>query len=157
MIKIIYAILLGVILAFFVGLGVEAFYPTEQYPQQPSELQYVKGDLTADQQKIQSDYDQQVKDYNTRNEKHARNTSAIVIVFSIILMIISLSVLHSKEEFSNGFLIGSLLTLMYGIIRGFESNDSKFRFIIVTIGLIFALILGYFKFIKNKDGAEGSK
>jgi len=151
--KILYAIILGVMLAFFVGLGIEAFYPTEKYPEPPASVQYQKnGPATPEELKIQQNYDQQVKDYQTRNEKHARNVSIIAIAASIIYMALSLTILQKTNSvFSDGFLIGSLLTLLYGIVRGFEINDNKFRFIIVTVGLIIAIVLGYIKFVRQKE------
>lgn len=151
--KILYAIILGVMLAFFMGLGIEAFYPTEKYPEPPASIQYQKAGPTTDAEiKIQQDYDQTVKDYQTRNEKHARNVSIMVIIASILYMTLSLTVLtRTNSIFSDGFLIGSLLTLLYGIIVGFQTNDNKFRFVIVTIGLIIALVLGYIKFVRQKE------
>lgn len=159
MIKIIYAVLLGVILALFIGLGIEAFYPAEKYPEAPAalQLQYAKTDASgpsAEQIKLQEDYNQVTKDYGIRNAKHARNVSMLAIAGSIILMAISLTIFSRKEVFSNGFLLGSLFTLMYGIMRGFESDDTKFRFIIVTVGLAVAMVLGYFKFLKHEEQSE---
>jgi hypothetical protein len=52
---------------------------------------------------------------------------------------------------ADGILLGGVFTTIYGIIRGLMSEDTKFRFIIVTVGLIIALVLGYIKFIKNKE------
>lgn len=150
MIRTIYAVLLGVILALFIGFGIEAFYTTEKSPAYPTTLQYAKTDTPvaiAETQKAEQDYDKTLKDYQARNKPHARNVSIFVITGSIILMVLSLTLLSQKDIFADGFLIGSLLTLFYGIIRGFESDDSRFRFIVVTIGLVIALILGYFKFI----------
>jgi len=151
--KILYAIILGVMLAFFVGLGIEAFYPTEKYPEPPTSLQYLKAEpTTPDQIQAQQAYDQQVKDYQTRNETHARNVSIIAIIASILYMTLSLTILTKTNSiFSDGFLVGSLLTLLYGIVRGFETNDNKFRFVIVTVGLMVALVLGYIKFVRQKE------
>lgn len=159
MVKIIYAVLLGVILAFFIGLGIEAFYPTEKYPETPAIMQYSKSDGTnrsAEEVKAQQDYDQITKDYQTRNSKHARNVSMAAIVGSIIYMTLSLWIFNKKEVFANGFLIGSLFTLIYGIMLGFESDDNKFVFVIVSIGLAAALVLGYFKFLRQKEEVKGS-
>lgn len=154
--KILYATILGVMLAFFIGLGIEAFYPTEQYPEPPLELQYLDigktGELNDEQKQLQKDYDQQVKAYDSRNQHHSRNVSIIAIIASVIYMTLSLTVLlKTNSVFSDGFLIGSLLTLLYGIARGFETNDNKFRFIIVTVGLLIALVLGYIKFVRQKE------
>lgn len=155
--KILYAIILGVMLAFFVGLGIEAFYPTEKYPEMPIELQYGEKVPAATPQneatlQLQKDYEKQVKDYQTRNETHARNVSVMAIAASIIYLTLSLTILvKTNTVFPDGFLIGSLLTLLYAIIRGFETNDNKFRFLIVTIGLAIALVLGYIKFVRQKE------
>ena len=153
--KVLYAIILGVMLTFFVGLGIEAFYPTEKYPEPPIEIQYMNetktGGFTDEQKQIQKDFDQKLKSYQTRNETHARNVSIIAVIVSIIYLTLSLTVLVKTDTvFADGFLTGSLITLLYSIIRGIETNDNKFRFIIVTIGLIIALTLGYIKFMRSK-------
>ncbi len=166
MIKLLFTILLGVLLAFFVGLGIEAFYPTEQYPEGPnSDIRYEKplnpdGSLQmtpeekAAEIETQKKYDAEMKDFQARRETHARNVSAMVIAASIIFMILSLTILQKVASvFPDGFLLGAILTLIYGIIRGFESSDSKFRFMLVAIGLVVALVLGYVKFIRGKENA----
>lgn len=150
MLKVIYVLFLGIVLAIFIGLGIEAFYPTEKYPEYPSEIQYSTEPLTKDQKKIQKDFDAKTKAYQEREGKHSRNVSMIAIAASIIFMILSLTVLSKAAIISDGFLLGGLLTLLYSIIRGFISPDNIFRFLLVTAGLIVALILGYIKFIKNE-------
>jgi len=155
--KILYAIILGVMLAFFVGLGIEAFYPTEKYPEMPIELQYGEKIPASTPQneatlQLQKEYEQTVKEYQARNETHARNVSIMAVVAAVLYLTLSLTILtRTNSIFSDGFLIGSLLTLLYGIARGFETNDNKFRFIIVTIGLAIALALGYIKFVRQKE------
>jgi len=160
MIKIIYTILLGIILAFFVGLGIEAFYPTPVYPETPAKLQYMDSAKVDSPEtiKAQQEQDKIIKDYQTKNANHARVVSAIAVIGSIIYMILSLWILRNKDIFADGFLTGSLLTLLYGIMRGFESSDKKFQFIVVTIGVAIALCLGYFKFLKpEKSAKQGDK
>jgi hypothetical protein len=44
--------------------------------------------------------------------------------------------------------MGGVFTLLYGIVRGFMSENDKYRFLVVTIGLIIAIVLGYIRFIK---------
>jgi len=168
MIKLLFTILLGVLLAFFVGLGIEAFYPTEKYPEGPAnayETPYAKtlnpdgsqqlsSEQIAEQVATQKKYDADMKSFQAHRETHARNASAMVIAASIIFMILSLTILQKVASvFPDGFLLGAILTLIYGIIRGFESSDNKFRFMLVAIGLVVALVLGYLKFIRGKEGA----
>ena len=157
MLRFIYVFLLGIFLAFFVGLGIEAFYPSPKYPEPPRELDCAKvdsGGYTAHQQKISDEYDQKIKDYQEKQNIHGRNTSIIAVVLSVIYMVLSLTILARTSIFSDGFLLGSLFTLLYGIIRGFECSDNKFRFLIVTVGLIIAMVLGYIKFVRKKEIAK---
>ena len=49
---------------------------------------------------------------------------------------------------ADGAMIGGIFTLLYSIIRGFQADDAQFRFVLVTVGLIIALVLGYLKFIR---------
>jgi apolipoprotein N-acyltransferase len=41
-----------------------------------------------------------------------------------------------------------VFTLLYSVIRGFGTEDNMFRFIIVAIGFVISLVLGYIKFIQ---------
>lgn len=154
MLKVLYTIFLAIMLAFFVGLGIEAFYPSPKAPEYPTELQYNGKDpseMSAELQRKQKDFDQQQKDWQNLNSIHSRNTSIIAVIASIILLVLSLTVLVKINIMSDGFLLGGLLTLLYGIIRGFGSDNSKFRFLMVSVGLIVAMVLGYIKFIRPKE------
>ncbi len=156
MVKIVYSILLGVMLAVFVGVGIETFYPGPKMPEYPTDLTYTKAtpDTYSDEEiSIQNNYDNQQKDWQKKDSAYSRNLSIIALIASIVLMALSLTVLTKMTVFDNGFLIGSLLTLLYGITRGFAGSgeDYKFRFFLITIGLIVAMALGYLKFIVKKE------
>lgn len=151
MLKVVYTVFLAIMVALFVGLGVETFYPSPKAPEWPTELQFAKGDpstYTTEQRAVQEKYDSEQKDFREANKKYSLNASMIVIAASIILLILSLTALHSLALISDGVLLGGVLTLLYGIIRGFMSENNKYQFVVVTIGLIIALILGYLRFIK---------
>ena len=150
MLKVLYTIFLAIMLAFFIGLGIEAFYTTPKAPEYPSELQYnakAPSEMTPQLQQMQKDYDQKMKDWQKENSVHSRNTSMLAVACSIIILVLSLTLLQKISILSDGFLLGGLLTLLYAIIRGFGSDDSKFRFLLVSVGLLVALIFGYIKFI----------
>ena len=154
MLRVLYTIFLAIMLAFFIGLGIEAFYPSPTAPEYPTELQYngkAPSEMSPEMQKVQKDYDQSQKDWMKENSVHSRNTSMIAVAFSVIILTLSLTVLQKINIMSDGFLLGGLLTLLYAIIRGFGSDDNRFRFILVTVGLIVALALGYIKFIRPRE------
>jgi len=148
MVKVLYKLFLALMIALFVGFGISVFYTSPKSPDFPTELQTKNPDsFTAEQNKINDEYNQQQQTYLDQFPLYSRNVSAIAIGFSILLLILSLTLLIGVEIIGDGVLFGGLFTLIYGIIRGFMSEDSKYQFIVVTVGLIIAVALGYIKFI----------
>ena len=152
-IKLIYTAFLGILVALFVGLGIDAFYVGPEPPEYPSTLAISKPDCgNYDEQKIEQEkYDQLQKDFTERSKIYNRNVSIASLIGAIIIMIISLVFLHKIKMIADGVLLGSVLTTGYSIIRGLMSDDAGFRFVIVTVGLILALVLGYIKFIRSAE------
>jgi Na+/H+ antiporter NhaC len=151
-IKSIYTIFLAILIVLFVGLGIDAFYPAPQYPEYPTELDYKISpeSETTEQEKIRMDYEQNQKKYEQESKAYSQNVSIISLLASIIILIISLTLLNKIEIIADGILLGGVLTIMYSVIRGVMTENSQFRFLIVTIGIVIAFILGYIKFIKPK-------
>lgn len=153
--KFIYTLFIGILLALFVGFGIAAFYEEPKYPEPPVSLKYpapypetkdssFSAQIIRDQikqEKIQKEFDKKIQLYN-------RNVSVIGLVAAIIFLVISLLLVKNLLLISDGLLLGGVFTLLYSIGRGFASQDSKFQFVTVTIGLIISLVLGYIKFIK---------
>jgi hypothetical protein len=54
------------------------------------------------------------------------------------------------EVISDGVMLGGLFTLLYSLGRGFASQDSKYSFISITVGLMVVLYLGYHRFVRPK-------
>lgn len=159
MLRLVYTVFLAIMVALFVGLGIEAFYPSPKFPEYPTELQYTKGDIrdfTSEQRAIQEKYDKEQKDYREVQKKYSLNASIIIIIASIALLALSLTVLHPLILISDGVLMGGVFTLLYGIARGFMSENDKYRFMVVTIGLVIAVLLGYIRFIKPEKKIKSS-
>ena len=153
--KYIYTVFLGVLLATFVGVGIAAFYPEPKYPEYPFAPQRIyspdeQKDSTkaAEMQKQDAEYQKVSKEFQDLSEKYNRNTSIIALTAAIIILIVSLTLVKNLVFIADGVLLGGVLTLLYSIARGFGSQDNMFRFFVVSIGLIIALVLGYLKFIK---------
>ncbi len=152
MVKVLYKLFLGIMVALFIGFGISVFYPSPTAPDYPLELQNIKSDgMTPAQEKINTDYNNQQKTYQTDFTRYSRNVSATAIGFSVILLILASTVLLHVEIIGDGILLGGIFTLLYGIIRAFMSDSSKFQFGAVTVGLIVALILGYWKFLHLEE------
>lgn len=167
--KIIYTIFLGILLAVFIGVGIAAFYPApnyDNYPEYPRELSNVdtcplesrspcakfEGSSltppTDEQKQIYEDYQKEVKAYEEMQNRYGRNVSIIAVGFAILFFVLSLVFVHKLDIISDGILLGGVLTLLYSIGWGIATQDNKFRFFIVTFGVLIALILGYYKFVR---------
>jgi len=154
--KLIYTLFLGLLVALFVGLGIDAFYPGPKAPDYPSELNLQKTDCGNYEQlkALQADYDQKQKTFEEQSKVYNRNVSMLSLAGAIIVLIASFALLAKIKMIADGILLGGVFTTAYSILRGLMSEDSRFRFLIVTIGLIIALILGYMKFIRPKEEKE---
>ena len=151
--KIIYTIFIGVFFAALVGVGIAAFYPEPKPPQYPSALKIPReGGLNQpvfeELKKEQEEYDKAEKAFQEKMEVYNRNVSIIAIVASIVTLMVSLTLFKKIFLIADGLLLGGVLTILYSIIRGFGSGNNKFQFIIVSIGFVISLVLGYIKFIK---------
>lgn len=149
MARILYKLFLAIMVALFIGFGIAVFYAAPKAPEYPVELMNVKGEeLSASQKTIEITYENQMKEFQSNFKNYNRNVSSIIIAFSVVLLVISLVGLIKLDILGDGLLFAGILTLGYGIIRAFMSDNPKFQFIVVTIGLIITLSLGYIKFIK---------
>lgn len=151
--RIIYTLFIGIFLSVFVGVGISAFYEGPKYPDMPSVLKYCSVETKDVERysdyKIQAEkFDKAEKGYMKQSQIYNRNVSAIAVVAAVILVVMSLTLLRKILLISDGILLGGVLTLLYGTIRGFNTEDTKFLFIVVSIGLTISLVLGYIKFIK---------
>ena len=100
---------------------------------------------------MEKEFAQAQEKYMEESKPYNRNVSIISLVASIIILVLSLTLLTKIRMIADGILLGGVFTTTYSIIRGFSSGNAQFRFLIVIIGLIIALALGYLKFIRPKE------
>lgn len=154
LIKYVYIVFLGLILATFVGVGIAAFYKGPTYPETPATLKYERpytdfqtGTPSAEYIKEQEAFDAQSKAFQKQNDTYNRNVSMLSLGFALAMLVISLAFFKKIMVIADGLLLGGVLTLAYSIVRGFNTNDDIFRFLVVGAGLIVAMVLGYLKFV----------
>jgi len=156
--QVLYMLFLGIIIAVFCGLGIDTFYAAPKAPEFPTTLQQEQYKTvpattrTAEEIAAQKDYDAAQKKYMEELKPYNRNASIIAIVLAVIALTLSLTVLLRWEVIANGMLLGGVFTLAYSIILGMQTDDTKFRFFLVAVGVLITLVLGYIKFIRpNED------
>ncbi|MCA9388217.1 hypothetical protein KC644_00465 [Candidatus Berkelbacteria bacterium] len=165
MLKVLYVFFTGLLLAVFVGVGVAAFYPALDFPEYPTSLEIRDPSVaetyptsleirdpsvaeTSEERQMRLDYEQQIKQYETDFNLYARNASLAVLGGALIFMAIDLILAEKYRVIGDGFLLGGLFTLLYSVILGFQTEDNRYQFILVSVGLVVAIILGYLKFVK---------
>jgi hypothetical protein len=152
LIRYVYIVFVGILLAAFVGVGIEAFYKGPKYPETPVELRFpetkqLETTSSAYMQK-QLEFDRKSEEFQKQNGEYSRNVSIIALVAAVIMLVLSLTLFKQIAIIADGLLLGGVLTLAYSVIRGFGSNDDMVRFLVVSASLLVALILGYIKFVK---------
>lgn len=152
-IEVIYTFFLALLITFFFGLGVSAFYPSPTAPEYPLVLSTPTKDFsetqTQDQIEAQNSFDLANRDYSTEIAEYNRNVSIVTLGLAVLALVISLLFLGNIYVISNGLLLGGVFTLIYSMVRGSMSESTQYRFIIVSVGLLITLALGYIKFIRQ--------
>lgn len=147
MLKVVYSLFLGIILAIFVGVGISAFYQGPQYPDPPASIRYeAPEDQTEEQRAAQVAYDQQFETVDKQMEDYRRNVSIIATVIAVAFMAVGLVYSHKIDVIADGFLLGGIFTLLYSMGLGLASGDEIYRFLSVAVGVAVALVLGYRRF-----------
>lgn len=156
LIKYVYIVFVGILLAAFVGVGIAAFYKGPKMPEYPVEIQYpeIKTDPfnatpSAERIKLQKEQDEKFKEFRKLDEEYNRNVSIIALIAAVLMLIFSLTLVKKIMVIADGLLLGGVLTLGYSVVRGFGSNDDMVRFLVVSASLLVALTLGYIKFVKS--------
>lgn len=161
MIKYVYTVFLGFIIALFIGLGINTFYNAPTAPLYPTETSAVKQDEpTAEQIAKQNQYEADYQTYQDDYQTYSRNVSIIAMISAVILLAIGLTVERMRlvnSAIANGVVLSSVFTLIYSIIRGFISTDTKFTFIVVTVSVAVSLYLGYHTFANLLPAEHKSK
>lgn len=153
MVKISYTIFLGILVATFVGVGIAAFYKA---PQAPAYLSYPQApkaaNATDSAQIIQQEqaFQNQQNVYALQNGFYNRNVSLQALSAAVIILAGSLLLAQRLAIVADGFLLGSSLTLVYSIGRGFAAHDDMYQFLVVTISLAIVLFIGYYKFLRSQ-------
>lgn len=156
--KLVYAFFLGILLAIFIGVGIETFYPSPVYPEYPVELNTYGKEMTDAQQQEQQAYDAATREYQDKLGPYSRNVSIIALVSSVVLLAVSLFMEKRLiKVVADGVMLGGLFMLLYSLIRGFEAQDSKYVFVVATVGVVVAIYLGYHRFVEPHEKKSVAK
>lgn len=147
-IKLLYTAFLGLLLAMGIGIGIAAFYAAPSPPPPPESISSPEGKVEpAEARRHEVEYER----YETKSETYNRNVSIIAVTFAVVLLAISMAGLGNLPIIANGVMLGGVFTLIYGIVRSFGSGEQKFMFLIVLVGIVATLALGYLRLMKPAE------
>lgn len=147
--KLVYTLFLGVLLALFVGVGINTFYPGPKQPEYPTALNTIGKEPSTEQLKVEKAWNQKMAEHDKQMKPYNRNVSMIALGAAVCLLVASIMLEKHIKLLSDGILVGGLLSLLYSIGRGFASEDSKYVFIAISAGLVIVLYTGYRQFIQS--------
>jgi len=147
--KIIFTLFIGVMVALFVGLGIEAFYPSPVYPDIMWE-ENMTDEQTAAIQAAEAAYQEAVR---------ARNqiVSIVVTAVAVLIMVGSMFLEKRNLTLTNGLLLGGLFSLIYGSTVGFSAGSAMVTFITVGVGLAAVIVVGVRRFSPSREAREAAK
>jgi len=154
--RIIFTIFVGLMIAFFVGFGIDAFYPEPVYPQAINDIYNTLADkvpTAADQAKI----DALEQAYQLSQQSHNRVVTIVVTIAAVTFLGLSVVLENRNRVMANGLLLGGLFSLLYGVARGLGSQDSMIAFITVGVGLIAVVLIGLRRFNHAREIAKEAK
>jgi len=147
----IYTLFLGIIFAVFVGMAINTFYIQPKSPTYP-ETTYKAGEYTDEQineqTRLQTIYTNELKAYDATMNQYSRNVSIIALGSAVFLIVLSVIYEKRMKIIADGMMLGGLFTLLYSIIRSFMSENSRYTFIAVSVGLAVVIYLGYARFVR---------
>ncbi len=158
--RFVYVVFVGIIVAAFIGVGVAAFYPEPARPDAPLSVKYNQNVQITDVAALnviraeQAQYETELKAYMVAEQVYSRNVSIITLVAAVLVLATSLTVIKNISLIADGTLLGGVITLAYSIVRGFGTEDNRFRFVVLSASLLITLILGYVKFLQPGPPAE---
>ena len=159
--SIIITISIAIVLALFIGITIETFYPTPDYNDFCDEKDYrIKEDQTRencedDGGKWNPNFTPEGEgycdyDYYCREglENERENHGKIVFIISEIIGFIALLVgwlALKKEAVSTGIMGGGAMMVIYGIMRYWSYAQDYLRLIILGVILAILIVIGYKK------------
>lgn len=153
-----YALALAVLVAAFVGFGIQTFYPAPESLQDnafaggiPSSSPGAGGALpdaqslpgpAGDNSGFQGDFG-----YDQELAAHDRVASVVAIVVAILILLAGLLPLISQlPVIGDGVTLGGVLTLFYGMTLAVQAPSGPLGFFVVTVGLLALIATLYLKF-----------
>jgi hypothetical protein len=145
----------GVLVAFFVGFGIQAFYPapeppgeqfgpTESPPEDPEDKEKAKAEKEEKERTFRA-YQEEVVEYNQIASLIAVGIAVLILGAVLLLRRIRIPAIR------DGVALGGVLTLFYGLVLALQAEGDIFRFFMVGVVLLVVLVAAYLRFRPDRS------
>ncbi len=142
-----YALAIALLVVAFVGFGISAFYEEPRYPAFPAGIEEGPGvEMTSEEKRKMAEYRERERAYGEAYSDYNLVVACVSVGISVVLLVGSLARMGGLPVIGEGTTLGAVLTLFYGLIRAFMTDDEFVRFGAVAVGLAILLALVYRKF-----------
>ncbi len=149
----------GMLVAFFVGFGIQAFYPAPELPEErfgytdppPEEDPEGEEKFVEKEEKglAERSYRAEVVEYNRIASLIA--TGIAVLILGAVLLLRRIGIPAIRD----GVALGGVLTLFYGLVLALQAEGDVFRFLMVGVVLVVVLVAAYLRFRPERTGSPG--
>ena len=149
----------GVLVAFFVGFGIQAFYPAPELPEERFGL--AEAPPEEDPEGMEKVREKEEKELTVRayqEEVVEYNRIASLIAIGIAVLILGAVLLLRRigiPAIRDGVALGGVLTLFYGLVLALQAEGDVFRFLMVGVVLVVVLVAAYLRFRPDRTGSQG--
>jgi hypothetical protein len=150
----------GVLTAFFVGFGIQTFYPapeppeerfgpTEPLPEEDPEGKEKFADKEEKELSVRA-YQEEVVEYNRIASLVAIGIAVLILGAVLLLRRIGIPAIR------DGVALGGVLTLFYGLVLALQAEGDVFRFLMVGVVLVVVLAAAYLRFRPDRTASHGT-
>ena len=149
-IRLLYALLIAISVAIFIGVGIVSFYES---PERPAYPEYTSSDTekTDEYQAQEKKYRADSKAFDAKEDAYQRNVTYIVLPLAAAILAGGLYLMRKPGVIGEGLALGGILTSAYGAITASMAESDPLRFVAVTLLLLGALAIGHLRFGKGAD------
>lgn len=149
--RLVFTLFVGTIIALFIGFGIHTFYP----PPAPPDLAGIELKQNPTDEEVARISAAQ-KAYEAETESYSRQVSLISMAAAVLLLGGSLLLERRNPVMANGILLAGLFMLVYGVGRGFVSRDTTALFVALGVSLVVVLFLGFRRFRPTPAADQGA-
>ena len=129
---------IAVVLVLLVIFGVEAFYPSPQYPDYPEPMRAYNSSEYAE---WEQEWMEIQEEYRQEAAIHDRNVFFIVLPLGVVFAVGGTFIRRRLDIFGAGLILGGIGTMIFAIVP--YDLDNMLRFIGIAVILAVLVFVGY--------------